>query len=162
LALGEHTPLLKLLYATHVIRSIRYPEKWIAGGAFVLIIWSALLFDRLLQRDRRLIRTMLTVTAIWLAGTAIAFIAPSRPFFGPQLVRAIAVLRFVLLVRNTRLALAPAIIAASILDGWLATRYLVQRMPREFFDPPPLARAIPAGTRVYPEAFWQFIDSDPN
>jgi hypothetical protein len=35
-------------------------------------------------------------------------------------------------------------------------------MPREFFDAPPIARTIPPSTRIYPEAFWQFLDSDPN
>ena len=162
LALGEHTPLLKVLYVTHLIRSIRYPEKWIIGGIFVLILWAALLFDRLLQRDRRLIRTLLAVTSIWTAITVIALLSGNRGYFGQQLLRAVIVLAFVLLLRNTRLALGAAIIGASIFDGWLATRYLVQRMPREFFDAPPIARTIPPGTRIYPEGFWQFLDSDPN
>ena len=35
-------------------------------------------------------------------------------------------------------------------------------MPREFFDAPPIACTIPPNTRAYPEAFWQFLDSDPN
>jgi len=162
LALGEHTPLMKLLYATHVIRSVRYPEKWFIGAVFILIVWAALLFDRLLQRDKRLIRTMLTLTAIWMAIVLIVLISTSsRVYFAEQLVRAIVVLAFVLLLRNTRLALGAAIIAASILDGWLATRYLVQRMPRAFFDAPPIAKTIPPGTRIYPESFWQFNDSDP-
>ena len=122
LAMGEHTPLLKLLYATHVIRSIRYPEKWIVGGAFVLIVWAALLFDLLLERDRRLMRTMLTVSVIWLAVVLIAFLSASHHYFGEQLIRAIAVVGFVLLLRSGRPALGVAIIAAAIVDGWVATR----------------------------------------
>jgi hypothetical protein len=162
LAMGEHTPLLKLFYGLH-LRSIRYPEKFIISGAFALIVFAALLFDRLLERDRRLIRTMLTLAGIWLGVMLIAFAASAdHPYFGQQVLRAIVALAFVLLLRNSRLPVAAAIIAASVLDLWLATGYLVPRMPHEFFDVPPIARTIPPHTRIYPDAFWQFLDSDPN
>jgi hypothetical protein len=50
------------------------------------------------------------------------------------------------------------LVLAAALDVWSATRHVVPRMPRHFFDPPPIAREIPATGRVYPEASWDWWD----
>ena len=86
-AAGEHTPLLKFLYDIHLFRSLRYPEKFILTAAFALIVWAALLFDRMLAGDRRLIRAAIVVASIWLVIVGICT-AAKPAYFGWQLLRA--------------------------------------------------------------------------
>jgi hypothetical protein len=51
LALGVHTPLLRILYDAHIATSIRYPEKFILIAIFAIIVFAAKLFQRLLDGD---------------------------------------------------------------------------------------------------------------
>lgn len=162
-AAGEHTPLLKVLYELHLFRSIRYPEKFILTASFALIVWAALSLDRMLAGDRRLIRAATTVAAIWLALVAIVALSAggTRVYFAWQLLRAAVVV--VLLITIRRRPAAVVILALSVADLWLATRWLVPRMPRSYFDAPPLVQQLPPKpARVFPEAYWQAFDRDPN
>jgi len=61
LALGEHTPLYRILYELGIARSVRYPEKFLFPGLVCLILLGAYGFDRFLRRDRRVRRI-----AFWL------------------------------------------------------------------------------------------------
>src|SRR5262249_46170833 len=159
-AAGEHTPLLKILYDLHLFRSIRYPEKFILTAAFVLIVWAALLFDRMLRGDKRLVFAALIVACIWLVIAAIP--AASMPgYFRWQALRAAVVV--VLLEQMRRKPVAMIIVALTIADLWLATRALVPRMPRQYFDAPPIVRRLPPqGSRIFPEAYWQSFEQDSN
>jgi hypothetical protein len=162
LAAGEHTPLLKVLYDLHLFRAIRYPEKFILTAAFALIVWAALLFDRMLAGDRRLIRAATIVAAIWLAVVAIATLSAggTRAYFAWQLLRAAVVVALLIAVRKRPAAVV--ILALCVADLWLATRWLVPRMPRSYFDAPPLVQQLPPKpARVFPEAYWQVFDRDP-
>ncbi|HEX7708728.1 MAG TPA: YfhO family protein, partial [Thermoanaerobaculia bacterium] len=51
LALGGHTPLLRLLYDAGIATSIRYPEKFLMIAIFAIIIFTAKMFDRMLGGD---------------------------------------------------------------------------------------------------------------
>jgi hypothetical protein len=51
IALGGHTPLLKLLYDAGIATSIRYPEKFILIALFAILILASKLLDRLLAGD---------------------------------------------------------------------------------------------------------------
>jgi hypothetical protein len=162
-AAGEHTPLLKVLYELHLLRSIRYPEKFILTAAFALIVWAALLLDRMLAGDRRLIRAATVVAAIWLAIMAIVALGAggTRAYFAWQLLRAAVAVALLITIRKRPAAVV--ILALSVADLWLATRSLVPRMPRSYFDAPPLVRQLPAKpARIFPEAYWQAFDRDPN
>ena len=165
-AAGEHTPLLRILYDMHLFRSLRYPEKFIMTVALAMIVWSALLLDRMLGGDRRLVRTASIVATIWLAIVVITVLAAggTRAYFAVQLLRAVVVVA--LFVAARRKTIAPAwpiaVIALSIVDLWFATRARVPRMPREYFDAPPLARQLPRSGRIFPEAYWQAFENDPN
>jgi hypothetical protein len=53
LALGGHTPLLRLLYDAGIATSIRYPEKFLMIAIFAIIIFAAKMFDRMLGGDDR-------------------------------------------------------------------------------------------------------------
>ena len=145
-AAGEHTPLLKFLYDIHLFRSIRYPEKFILTAALALIVWAALLFDRLLAGDKRLLRVATVVASIWLVIVAIA--AAAKPaYFGWQVLRAVVVLHSLVLIRRKPVAIA--VIVLTIADLWLATRALVPRMPRAYFDPPPIVAQRAAEARTH-------------
>lgn len=63
LALGGHTPLFRFLYDAGVAKSVRYPEKWMFIGLFALLVFGAMMFDRLIEGDRRLIDGAIGFTA---------------------------------------------------------------------------------------------------
>ncbi|HUP44674.1 MAG TPA: hypothetical protein VM779_04090 [Thermoanaerobaculia bacterium] len=53
IALGGHTPLLRLLYDAGVATSVRYPEKFILIAVFTIIVFAAHTLDTLLAGDER-------------------------------------------------------------------------------------------------------------
>jgi len=97
----------RLLYALG-LRSIRYPEKFIAMGVVAMIVFAAIAADRLLKRP-------------WLLLAACAL---------------------------------------AMLDLLPLANGIAPRMPREFFTPPPLARALPPGATLAHRAEWML--DDPN
>jgi hypothetical protein len=156
-AIGERTPLLRLIYDVG-LKSIRYPEKFVLAPALALVLWSAIVLQDLIDGDRKIARNAKAV------GIAIAILAlivvatQSRvepKWYAGEVAARIAVVLAVLLWRPRLLVFAAA------LDVWSATLHLVPRMPRPFFDPPPIAREIPADGRVYPEASWDWWDGSP-
>lgn len=171
LAVGDHTPLLRLLYAMHLVRAIRYPEKFLLLGAFALIVWAAVIFDRILRGDRRLARAAFVLAVLWAllslfmalgAGTALQ----AKSHFVWNASRAL--LAVILLAFARRKTLHPvwplAVVALSLLDLWMATRFLVPRMPASYFEAPPLAAKIAPearGHRVFPQAYWQSWEQEP-
>jgi hypothetical protein len=81
LALGLHTPLFRVLYETGTLRFIRYPEKFLAMGAFAAVVFSACVLERLLNGDRSVRRASLALAAavslIALSGAAAAAWLPA-------------------------------------------------------------------------------------
>jgi hypothetical protein len=51
IALGGHTPLLRLLYDAHIATSIRYPEKFAMMAVFAVIILASQVLQRMLDGD---------------------------------------------------------------------------------------------------------------
>jgi hypothetical protein len=157
-ALGERTPLLRIMYDVG-LRSIRYPEKFVLAPALVMVLWSAIVLDDLLNGDRRVARNAKVVAAIAAAVALIAVVTQGRVeprWYAAEIVARFAVISAFLLWRRPRWA--GLIVIVAVLDVWSATRHVVPRMPRRFFDPPPIAREIPATGRVYPEASWDWWD----
>lgn len=78
-AIGSHTPLLRLLYETGIFSLVRFPEKMILAGLFVLTVFAATVLDGILDGDRRLASAAGAVagivTALMLA-MALATLAP--------------------------------------------------------------------------------------
>jgi len=62
LALGAHTPLLRLLYDAG-LRALRYPEKFILIAVFTIIVFGARTLEQLLDGDRRLRIAALVIAA---------------------------------------------------------------------------------------------------
>lgn len=168
LAIGGHGPLVPLLYRLGVLRSIRYPEKFAVLGLFVAIVFAAAVFDRLV--DARVARAALLVACCVVLLAIAGFVAPRPPLLSPHDLRyalaasianaaaqrawllAIArgvvcaiALALVLRTRDRR-ALAFALLLAAI-DVGVRIDEVAPRMPAEYFEPPPVARASAGAAR---------------
>lgn len=177
-ALGGHTPLLRFLYDQGIAGSLRYFEKFSLTGLFVLMVFSAKMFDRCLRGDVRLIRAvrwLLIFTTVVAAGFAIfSFFPPYADLFkkvwghtNPAAIKKfvgvmqvdwiIAVARGVLalgviaLVRRQRFTAVPAVIAGTLLaaDLYYVTLSTLPRMPRRFFTPPDVVKSLDPARRTY-------------
>ncbi len=170
-AIGSHTPLLRLLYAAHLFSSIRYPEKFLFGALFVLVVFAAAAFERLLDGDQRIRRAMLAASAL-VAIAALVCAAVSSPRFvqwswmltssPPRAIVALdrlewlaaagrATLLVALLLVVPRRRLGKALALFVIADVGLADSGMVLRVPDRFYgDPPPLLRQLPPpGERLF-------------
>ncbi len=192
LALGSHTPLLLWLYRAHLFSSTRYPEKFALLGIFAIIVFAARMLERLMQGDERLrartIAVLGVVTGIAIAMTVVAF----TPFYQRMLAEIWgmgvpdiaartaeisradwleAVIRGLLAIavvwfaahRNRRIWIvaAASFVAADL--AWTLEE-INPRMPRRFFDPPPLASVLPPNRdafRLFHEADWYRHDRPP-
>jgi hypothetical protein len=81
LALGGHTPLFRVLYDAGIAKSVRYPEKWMFLGLFALLVLAAMMFDRLVEGDRKLIDGAIGFTAaVSLVALGIAIFSLTEPY----------------------------------------------------------------------------------
>jgi hypothetical protein len=164
LALGAHTPLWRWLYDAGLVRSIRYPEKFILMGLFAVVVFGARVLDRILAGDADVIRAarrtaaaitilmgaiaVFTLTALY-APLFIRLWNPSSRMFaemlpasrsGWLLAAARAALLFILL-RNLDRVRRPLwlllIGALVLLDLGLLVPELAPRMPRAYFAEEP-------------------------
>ncbi len=87
LALGSHTPLLRILYDAHVFSSFRYPEKFLILAVVPLTIFAAFAFDRLLEGDERIARVALVIAAIAAGVCAILILATLSPGYTDAFIR---------------------------------------------------------------------------
>ena len=162
LALGRFGPLFPILYKLGV-RSIRYPEKFFVSAVFVLTIFAALVFDDF-DRVRRIVLVIcggvaivsilmwaLTrpalFSALWGESNAL-FITASRRGWILSAVMS-AVLLALVFIGNRALFALFILIDLGIRIGGLAPR-----MEHEYYDPPPIARSLRPGTRIYNDAVW--------
>lgn len=162
-AMGEHTPLLRLLYDSGLFSAVRFPEKFILTAAFALAIWGAIVFDRILDGDRRVIRWASGLAIVWLS-ILLPLNFDDRRYFAINCIRAAVVAAWLWMMRTRRtnaMALAGVVLLAA--DLWYGTLNAVPRAPREFFDPPPALAAVDASQpyRIFNEVAWQGWEGDP-
>lgn len=69
LAWGRHTPLYRWLYEAGVAMPFRYPEKFILMAFLAWGILAAILFDRLIRGDRRVLAVLFTFVLLALVIT---------------------------------------------------------------------------------------------
>ncbi|HWS72564.1 MAG TPA: hypothetical protein VN605_10640, partial [Thermoanaerobaculia bacterium] len=178
LAAGRHTPLLDLLFATRVLRVIRYPEKFILFGLFALLVFAAFVLDGLLARDERLWRfvggtaigaallaglaaIVMTRTpgTIWhLQGDALIELARQRSWIAFAMTIALLALLFMLRDRRTDPATAMLLLLVFVfIDlGWRSWE-IAPRIDGSYYKPPPLTAAITSRAnefRLFHEAQW--------
>jgi hypothetical protein len=172
IALGAHTPLLKILYDAKIATSIRYPEKFILMAIFALIVFSSKLLDRLLNGDDALRDAALGFVAATSLVAALLAVAGFTPWYGKwfqelwglkgpsgrKMVEVshmgwiIATIRgavlFALLwyLPRLRRSLAVVLLAVFVTADLLpVVHQLNPRMPARFFlESPPAARQFPA------------------
>ena len=173
IALGRHSPLFPLLYRAG-LRFIRYPEKWFMPAAFLLIVFAAIAADRFLE-DARFRRTTFFVAlglALFAAGTLAFACSPlfARTWhltgYYQDIVRearagalttvaTAAALTLILFFRERPRVALPLLGAFVIADLGSRVFGLAPRIDRSFYDPPPIARALPPGARIYNDADWR-------
>jgi hypothetical protein len=81
IALGDRTPLLRWLYDDGFFRSIRYPEKFILSAMFLVVIFGAITFDRMVAGDRRAIRLACGFATILGGVAAVAYVLSWTPSY---------------------------------------------------------------------------------
>src|ERR1051326_6172657 len=112
-AMGDHTPLMQLLYDAGLVNAIRYPEKFILAGTLALAIWSAIVAEKLIDGDASTTKSAWIVAALWTAVTvAAAFTATDKAYFWTNAGRAGAVLIVLLLLRARRADWSVALLVA--------------------------------------------------
>ena len=184
-ALGGHTPLLKLLYKAGIATSIRYPEKFAMMGIFAAIVFASQMFDRMLAGDNVVREGALGFVAATTVVAAALAIAGFTPVYASTFMHIwgmtknagsllmVGLSRTDWIVATGRGIAALAILVTArlrwsrvwmIASGLLITADLVYvtaelnpRMPRSFFDPPPVASKLPnnrADFRIFHEVDW--------
>ncbi|HEV2720630.1 MAG TPA: hypothetical protein VG323_11475, partial [Thermoanaerobaculia bacterium] len=191
LALGDHTPLLWWLYRSHIMTTIRYPEKFALLGIFPLIVFASQMFERLMSGDGKLRARAIAVLGVVTAVAVVMAVASFTPAYprtlaatwrisSPDVVmRVTEISRADWIEAAIRGALAVAIVwfAASNKRWWvLATASFVAvdlawtleeinpRMPRQFFDLPPIAAVLPSNRqsfRLFHQAAWDLNNHEP-
>lgn len=166
LAIGSHTPLLGWFYSAG-LRSIRYPEKFIAGALMSMIVFAAVAFDRISEIRKPLI-VVATVVAVllWIAASAMTpamFVALwNRPPVLSSLARGtlvmaaeIATVWVVVFWRigKSRVWMLAAF-ALLLIDLGSLSNEIAPRLPRSFFTPPPIVRALETGSTIFHRGEW--------
>jgi hypothetical protein len=177
LALGGHTPLLRWLFDAGIATSIRYPEKFILMAVFAAIVFATQMLERIFAGDEDVRAGALGFTFAATAVAALIALAGLTPLYGRAFIKIwgmpnglsadhaialswhdwiIAVVRgglLVALLLTVRLRARKIWLTAAALfvagDLALVTWELNPRMPRRFFDPPPLAQALPPNRNAY-------------
>jgi hypothetical protein len=164
-AIGEHTPLLRILYDTGLFSSVRFPEKFLLTTAFAISVWGAIVFDRLLTGDRRVIRWTVGLAIFWLLISIVLLLNfDDKRYFVINCIRAAVVAAWLWVMRTRRsnaIAIAGIVLLAA--DLWYGTLNAVPRARREFFDPPPVLASVDTSQpyRIFNEVAWQGWEGDP-
>lgn len=177
LALGQHTPLLRVLHDAGV-RWIRFPEKFLMLALFALVAFGSVVLDRLIRGDARLRRIAAIVAAATAAGAVFGFFATPALFAevwrripnAQTLAYAqngwlIAVVRGVVLATlfasfaRLRPGIALAAVGAFVLaDLAPRTSEIAPRIAPAFYtDVPPMTRQLAPDRhayRIFPLAQW--------
>jgi hypothetical protein len=178
IALGGHTPLLGWLYRAGIGTSLRYPEKFALIGIFALIVFAAQMLERLMDGDASLRRAALAflgattaiaiamliatpaVTTIWAIGdpnVLARVVEISRADWIAAAIRGAVAIAVVAFARRNGRAWIAATAVFVVADLAYTLEEINPRMPRRFFDPPPIAAALPqnrSAFRLFHEVEW--------
>ncbi len=177
LALGSHTPFLKLLFEAGIATSIRYPEKFVLIAVFAVILLASQMLDRLLDGDDSIRQAALGFVAAttlvagvialseltpyydrvfsWIWGlnhaTARRILDLSRQDWVVASGRGVVLFALLWLFPRLRRRLWIAMLALFVIvDVGMVSHELNPRMPSSFFTEPPAAlRAFPADRKPF-------------
>jgi TM2 domain-containing membrane protein YozV len=82
IALGGHTPFLKLLYEAGIATSIRYPEKFVLIAVFAVILLTSQMLDRMLDGDESIRQAALGFVAATTLVAGLVALAGLTPYYG--------------------------------------------------------------------------------
>lgn len=184
LAIGRFGFLFPLLYRAG-LQSLRYPEKFILTTMFVLAVFAGVVAEEAI-RDATVRNAAFIVTAIVTSITAIVValtMAPGYPRWfarvwslraidldlaarfrsGMLLTLALAAMVTIVLaterispsLRILMLALIVVVDLGSRVEGWLP------RITADYYDRPPVTRALKGFVRIYNAAEWQTLHAKP-
>ncbi len=170
IALGGHTPLLKLLYDAGIATSIRYPEKFLLIALFASIVFASQMLQRILDGDDAVRDAAagfaLATTVVAIAIGALSFtpiyktafiriwgltagagadkmVALTRIDWSVAGMRGVFLVALLMTVRTQRRALwTLAAFAFLCADLLPVVHELNPRMPPHFFKQPPPIRAM--------------------
>lgn len=178
IAMGSHTPLLRVLYDAGIAQSIRYFEKYSLMGLLSVIVLASMMAQRCLDGDRKALRVawwFLLVTTVIAAGLFLfSFTDFYKPAFrkvwgtgdtangrrmisvsgmdwGWAVVRGLIALAVVDLIRHKRFGRVAAMATAVLITidlSWV-TLSTLPRMPRNFFTAPPIVERLDADQERY-------------
>lgn len=178
LALGDHTPLLRLFYDAGLASSFRYAEKFAIMGLLALMVYQAKAFDALLDDPRRLGRTAAVAAALCLVVSLGAFalfgggqgaelvrsltgiggddalariVADARADWMANSLRAAVVLGLCIAAARGRAGKAWVAIAitSAFVDLAVAGRAVAPSIDARFFDEPPAAAKLGSDRNAY-------------
>lgn len=87
IALGGHTPMLKLLYKLHIAQSIRYPEKFILIAVFAATVLATQMLHRMLSGDQDVRDAAMGFVLATTLVAAVIAVAGFTPFYGQGFVK---------------------------------------------------------------------------
>lgn len=177
IALGGHTPLLKLLYEAGIATSIRYPEKFVMMAVFAVILLASQMLDRLLDNDEAIRQAALgflaatTMVAAFIAlsgltsyygdtfswiwglkqNTSAKIIAISHRGWIIALARGVLLFSLLWFLPRVRRPLWLVLLAVFVIaDLAPLSRELNPRQPSRFFtEAPPALRVFPADRKLF-------------
>ena len=82
IALGAHTPVLRVLYDTGIATSIRYPEKFLLIALFAMILLSSQLLERMLDGDDAVREAAMGFIAATAIVAAVLAMSGFTPYYG--------------------------------------------------------------------------------
>ena len=177
IALGGHTPFLKLLYEAGIATSIRYPEKFVLIAVFAVILLASQTLDKMLNGDDAIRQAALGFIAATTLVAGIVALAGLTPYYDETfswiwgLKRSNSARIISISYRDWVIALARGALLFALLwflprlrrPLWLAllgvfviadlaplSRELNPRMPSRFFtEAPPVMRVFPADRKPF-------------
>lgn len=172
LAIGNHTPLLRLLYDGGLLRAIRYPEKFFLAAIFVIILFAAFVLERVLAGDERLrriaVRLLAAFAILSIIGAALGLSGLAQDgTASPDVLRwtalaAEAALMALLLRRPTRSAMEGALLVALAVGelAALANMTFIRESDAIFEQKPPLLDALKSDRRIVHVAAEESMQRD--
>jgi hypothetical protein len=183
LAIGSHTPLIRILYEARLFSSFRYPEKFLILAIVPLTIFAAFAFDRLIGGDDRIARVAVIVAAATGALCAVFIILALTPSYADAFirfwsievhpfrramaalsmrtwlfgfVRAVCVVGLLLMRRRMRPEIWSRLaVALLVIDLGIERPFVAETVPSEFFAQRP--KTIPQlrnDVRLFHQADW--------
>ena len=178
LAFGEHAPVFRFLHDSGLTKSIRYPEKFLLSGLFVLIVWGAMAVDAL-QTDAKLRRTAMVLAVVWTVGALLLWLTVKAPDLMPMVAegkalrwnaywmmnvaRAAAVIALIATAARGAKWWSVAIVVFAIADASFMHTADAARASHEWFEEPAPSRAIVgrASARLFHQGAWDEWESAP-